>query len=75
LQPPYDNSSPSPSLLVQKPLTEEVTNKKRIDENETLTSRSNGEELTGYEFEREYVLVGLKLMVKFNALADEFNAI
>ncbi|GES74181.1 Pkinase-domain-containing protein [Rhizophagus clarus] len=74
LQPPYDNSSPSPSLLVQKPLTEEVTNKKRIDENETLTSRSNGEELTGYEFEREYVLVGSKRTVEVNALADEFNA-
>ncbi|PKB97198.1 hypothetical protein RhiirA5_506696 [Rhizophagus irregularis] len=38
LQPSYDNSSPSPSLLVQKPLTEEVINKKQIDENETLTS-------------------------------------
>ncbi|EXX51795.1 Atg1p [Rhizophagus irregularis DAOM 197198w] len=74
LQPPYDNSSPSPSLLVQKPSTEEVTNKKRIDENETLTSRSNGEELTGYEFEREYVLVGSKRTVEVNALADEFNA-
>jgi hypothetical protein len=55
---------------VQKPSTEEVTNKKRIDENETLTSQSNGEELTGYEFEREYVLVGSKRTLEVNALAD-----
>lgn len=58
---------------MQKPSTEEVTNKKRIDENETLTSRSNGEELTGYEFEREYVLVGSKRTVEVNALADGKN--
>ncbi|RIA96937.1 kinase-like domain-containing protein [Glomus cerebriforme] len=74
LQPPYDNLSPSPSLLVQKPSTQEVINKKRNNESENLNIRSSGEELTGYEFEREYVLVGSKRTVEVNALADEFNA-
>jgi len=71
LQPSYDNPSPPPSLLVQKPSAQEAANKKQNNENET--SRSNGDELTGYEFEREYVLVGSKRTVEVNALADGRN--
>ncbi|CAG8453710.1 822_t:CDS:10 [Funneliformis mosseae] len=73
LQPSYDNPSPSSSLLVQKPLNLEA-NQKRSNENETSTGRSNGDELTGYEFEREYVLVGSKRTVEVNELADELAA-
>ena len=55
---------------MQKPSTQEVTNKKQNNENETSTNRSSGDELNGYEFEREYVLVGSKRVVEVNALAD-----
>jgi hypothetical protein len=59
---------------VQKPSIQEATNKKRSNENETSTSRSSGgDELAGYEFEREYVLVGSKQTVEVNALADGMN--
>ncbi|CAI2178064.1 13060_t:CDS:10 [Funneliformis geosporum] len=74
LHPSYDNPSPSSSLLVQKPLNLEAANQKRSNENETSNNRSNGEELTGYEFEREYVLVGSKRTVEVNKLADELAA-
>ena len=59
---------------MQKPSsTQEATNRKQNNENEISTSRSSGDELTGYEFEREYVLVGSKRTVEVNALADGMN--
>ena len=61
---------------MQKPSTQEETDKKRNNENEIFAVRSSGvsgDELTGYEFEREYVLVGSKQTVEVNALADGMN--
>ncbi|RIB16110.1 kinase-like domain-containing protein [Gigaspora rosea] len=69
LHPYYENSSPTPSLLVQQPYGQEDTSKNIDGHSQRL---SNPEE--DVLFEREYVVVESRRCVEVNKLADELAA-